>query len=257
MNTFQHSRIKRTERSFLNFAAKKLKMARFGRLPITFLKKKLTSLGPIWPKNDIIQPIGLKVQVTNLFLYILWNTHNSSKDFGSLGSPSIFLEHHLLGTGLPIDYSTLLSPIPEVETLQRRLVHVYQSQEPTVLHGAFQWTPTFLIWEALSQSIFLGFKQTLKASGVIVIPAFPFKDGSVSPSGTVRSKQWSRQEKYKNSSIRAKTSPRHIRRPTPNGKKYSGFVTFPSEFMNLDGLNCSGLSHKFGSIWIAWSSGTT
>lgn len=108
-----------------------------------------------------------------------------------------------------------------------------------------------------SPNNFLGFKQTLYGFGLIVIPVIPWRLGSVSPSGTDISKLWSRDEKNKNSSILAKISPRHILRPTPKGRKYSGFDTLPSEFMNLLGLNISGSFQSVGSIWTAWRSGTT
>lgn len=120
----------------------------------------------------------------------------------------------------------------------------------------------------------LGVKQTLKLAGVIVTPTFPFKLGIKSPSGRTMSNECAIVAKNKNISIFAKTSPKpkmkmkktqkfsqilineinklfenlHIRRPTPNGIKYSGFFTFPSVSMNRLGLNSSGFTHRFGSI---------
>lgn len=84
-----------------------------------------------------------------------------------------------------------------------------------------------------------------------MIPVMPWRLGKVSPSGTKMSKVCKSEEKNKNSSILARISPRHILRPTPNGKKYSGFDTLPSELMNLLGLNLSGSSHNVGSICTA------
>ena len=107
-----------------------------------------------------------------------------------------------------------------------------------------------------SHSIGLGLRQILKALGLMVIPATPFKLGRVSPAGTQISNECKSDEKKEKISIRARISPKHILRPTPKGKKYSGLTTFPSELMNLLGLNFSGSSHKLGSIWTAWSNGT-
>lgn len=85
----------------------------------------------------------------------------------------------------------------------------------------------------------------------------PWRLGSVSPSGTDISKVCKSDEKNKNSSILANISPRHILRPTPNGRKYSGLATFPSELMNLLGLNFSGSFQRVGSMWTEWRRGTT
>lgn len=121
-----------------------------------------------------------------------------------------------------------------------------------------QWLPADLIVdETLSHSIGRTFRQTLNGSGLIVTPAFPFKLGNVSPSGTHISNVCRNDEKNRKISMRARTSPRHMRRPTPKGRKYSGFVTFPSELMKRFGLNFSGSSHKVGSMWTAWRSGIT
>lgn len=109
---------------------------------------------------------------------------------------------------------------------------------------------------SVSQAIGLAVNFTLKALGLIVTPAMPFKLGSVSPSGTEMSKECRSEEKKRNNSILAKISPRHILLPTPNGRKYSGLWTLPSALMNLDGLNFSGSSHREGSMCTAWSNGT-
>lgn len=79
-------------------------------------------------------------------------------------------------------------------------------------------------------------------------PTFPFKLGKVCPSGSLKLNECRRVEKKRKSSILARTSPRHMRRPTPNGMKNSGFCTFPSALMKRVGLNSSGLSQSVGSI---------
>ena len=98
---------------------------------------------------------------------------------------------------------------------------------------------------------------TLKFSGDTVTPACPRRPGSSAPSGTWRLKTCNSEEKKRKSSARARASPRHIRRPTPNGMKYSGLTTWPSALRNLSGLNTSGSFHKAGSMWTAWISGIT
>lgn len=118
-----------------------------------------------------------------------------------------------------------------------------------LLGFCIQWLPADLrVVDVLSQSMGLGFKHTLKALGLIVTPALPLRLGNVSPSGTPMSNVCKMDEKNRNNSIRASTSPRHILLPTPKGRKYSGFVTLPSELMKREGLNFSGSSHKLGSM---------
>lgn len=101
------------------------------------------------------------------------------------------------------------------------------------------------------------FKHTLKASGVMVAPTLPLRLGREWPAGRAMSKQCMNEAKNRKSSILARTSPRHIRRPTPNGMKYSGFRTLPSESMNREGRNSSGFSHRLGSMWTLLISGMT
>lgn len=101
------------------------------------------------------------------------------------------------------------------------------------------------------------FRHTPNLSGLIVTPAFPTSDGSSAPCGNDMSKRCMIDEKNENNSIRARTFPKHILLPTPKGMKYSGFWTFPSAFIKRLGLNFSGLSHKFGSMWTVLMSGTT
>lgn len=100
-------------------------------------------------------------------------------------------------------------------------------------------------------------RHTLKASGVMVAPTLPFKLGSGCPEGRVIWNECINEEKKRNSSMRANTSPRHIRRPTPNGIKYSGLQTLPSALIKRRGLNSSGLSQRFGSMWTLLISGIT
>lgn len=102
-----------------------------------------------------------------------------------------------------------------------------------------------------------GVKQTLNDCGVIVTPTLPFKLGRLAPSGSRMSNVCASDEKNRNNSMRARMSPRHFRRPTPKGMKYSGLRTLPSLSKNRLGLNSSGLCHNVGSMWTLLMSGTT
>lgn len=54
--------------------------------------------------------------------------------------------------------------------------------------------------------------------------------------------------KYRNISILANASPAQALFPLPKGLRCGGRKTFPSESINLEGLNTNGLVHKFGSL---------
>lgn len=127
-----------------------------------------------------------------------------------------------------------------------------------------QWLPIFrrmapveIISLSSMRSRFLGKRQTSKGSGVTVTPALPRKLGKDEPCGDRSSNVCINELKNKNSSMRASTSPRHMRLPTPKGIKYSGFCTLPSAERNRLGRNSSGFSQSSGSMCTACSSGTT
>lgn len=129
-----------------------------------------------------------------------------------------------------------------------------------------QWLPIFrrIAPEGITsllvssmRSKFLGTKQTSKGSGVTVTPALPRKLGKDEPCGDRNSNVCINELKNKNNSMRANTSPRHIRLPTPKGIKYSGFWTLPSAERNRLGRNSSGSSQSSGSICTACNNGTT
>lgn len=101
------------------------------------------------------------------------------------------------------------------------------------------------------------FRHTANLFGWIVTPAFPLSEGCSAPFGSEISKRCIIDEKNRKSSILARTSPRHIRRPTPKGKKNGGIWTFPSLLMNRLGRKTSGSSQSFGSMWTLLMSGTT
>lgn len=102
-----------------------------------------------------------------------------------------------------------------------------------------------------------GVRQILNADGLMVMPTLPFRLGIASPSGRCMSNVCAIDAKNRNNSMRARISPRHFRRPTPKGMKYSGLRTLPSVSMKRLGLNSSGLFHKLGSMWTLLISGTT
>ncbi len=107
----------------------------------------------------------------------------------------------------------------------------------------------FVILTVLKMRFDFFFKCTLNDLGDTVTPAWPQRSGSSAPSGSSRLKTWSIDEKKRKSSALAKTSPKHIRLPTPNGMKKSGRTVFvPSSLRNRSGLNCSGSFHKVGSM---------
>lgn len=139
--------------------------------------------------------------------------------------------------------------------------------EKTVLKNwiAFQWLPTFLRGPVVSaanpamQSSLrtLCRRQTSKGSGVTVMPTFPWRLGSDAPAGNVMSNVCRSELKKRKSSIRARTSPKHMRLPTPNGMKYSGLQTLPSADRKRSGRNSAGSSHNSGSMCTACNRGTT
>lgn len=98
---------------------------------------------------------------------------------------------------------------------------------------------------------------TLKFSGETVTPIWPRRLGSSAPSGTWSVKTCRSDEKKRNNSARARTSPRHILLPTPNGMKNSGLQILPSDVRKRSGLKISGSFHRFGSMCTAWIRGIT
>ena len=96
-------------------------------------------------------------------------------------------------------------------------------------------------------NVFKFLQHTLKDCGETVTPACPLKSGTVAPGGTVNLNVCKIVEKNRKSSALARTSPRQTRRPTPNGMKYSGLITWLLSLLRKrSGLNTSGSFHRDG-----------
>jgi hypothetical protein len=96
-----------------------------------------------------------------------------------------------------------------------------QTCEHTKTHGLEKYTRNLKInWHTKISKIkfnrIVDRKLTLKLSGVTVMPALPLRLGKVPPSGRLMSKVCTSEEKKRKSSMRARTSPRHILRPEAN-----------------------------------------